>query len=67
MAIEEHIKSYSDLLLSSKNIVFEEPELVKPTFLNRLQQNIVSYPELDINSLSQNEINQIDFVHSILI
>lgn len=49
MAIEEHIRSYSDLILSSKNIVFREHrELVKPTFLNRLQQILFLTVELVI-------------------
>ena len=64
MAIEEHIRSYSDLLLSSKNIVFRGAPGTGKTYLSK---QIASYiasngRTSDINSLSQNEINQIDFV-----
>lgn len=64
MAIEEHIRSYSDLLLSSKNIVFRGAPGTGKTYLSKqIAANIVSNGRTsDINSLSQNEINQIDFV-----
>lgn len=64
MAIEEHIKSYSDLLLSSKNIVFRGAPGTGKTYLSKqIAANIVSNGRTsDINSLSQDEINQIDFV-----
>ena len=64
MAIEEHIRSYSDLLLSSKNIVFRgAPETGKTYLSKQIASYIVSNGRTsDINSLSQNEINQIDFV-----
>lgn len=64
MAIEEHIRSYSDLLLSSKNIVFRGAPGTGKTYLSKqIAANIVSNGRTsDINSLSQDEINQIDFV-----
>ena len=64
MAIEEHIRSYSDLLLSSKNIVFRGAPGTGKTYLSKqIASYIVSNGRTsDINSLSQNEINQIDFV-----
>ena len=64
MAIEEHIRSYSDLLLSSKNIVFRGAPGTGKTYLSKqIASNIVSNGRTsDINSLSQDEINQIDFV-----
>ena len=64
MAIEEHIKSYSELLLSSKNIVFRGAPGTGKTYLSKqIAANIVSNGRTsDINSLSQDEINQIDFV-----
>lgn len=64
MAIEEHIRSYSDLLLSSKNIVFLGAPGTGKTYLSKqIASYIVSNGRTsDINSLSQNEINQIDFV-----
>ncbi|UXY41556.1 AAA family ATPase [Granulicatella adiacens] len=64
IAIEEHIKSYSDLLLSSKNIVFRGAPGTGKTYLSKqIAANIVSNGRTsDFNSLSQNEINQIDFV-----
>ena len=64
MAIEEHIRSYSDLLLSSKNIVFRGAPGTGKTYLSKqIASYIVSSGRTsDINSLSQNEINQIDFV-----
>lgn len=63
MAIEEHIRSYSDLLLSSKNIVFRGAPGTGKTYLSKqIAANIVSNGRTsDINSLSQNEINQIGF------
>lgn len=64
MAIEEHIRSYSDLLLSSKNIVFRGAPGTGKTYLSKqIAANIVSNGRTsDINGLSQDEINQIDFV-----
>lgn len=64
MAIEGHIRSYSDLLLSSKNIVFRGAPGTGKTYLSKqIAANIVSNGRTsDINSLSQDEINQIDFV-----
>lgn len=64
MAIEEHIRSYSDLLLSSKNIVFRGAPGTGKTYLSKqIASYIVSNGRTsDINSLSQNEMNQIDFV-----
>ena len=64
MAIEEHIRSYSELLLSSKNIVFRGAPGTGKTYLSKqIAANIVSKGRTsDINNLSQNEINQIDFV-----
>ena len=64
MAIEEHIRSYSDLLLSSKNIVFRGAPGTGKTYLSKqIAANIVSNGRTsDINSLSQDEINKIDFV-----
>ena len=63
MAIEEHIRSYSDLLLSSKNIVFRGAPGTGKTYLSKqIASYIVSNGRTsDINSLSQNEINQIGF------
>ena len=64
VAIEEHIRSYSELLLSSKNIVFRGAPGTGKTYLSKqIAANIVSNGRTsDINSLSQDEINQIDFV-----
>ena len=64
MAIEEHIRSYSELLLTSKNIVFRGAPGTGKTYLSKqIAANIVSNGRTsDINSLSQDEINQIDFV-----
>ena len=64
MAIEEHLRSYSELLLSSKNIVFRGAPGTGKTYLSKqIAANIVSNGRTsDINSLSQDEINQIDFV-----
>lgn len=64
VAIEEHIRSYSNLLLSSKNIVFRGAPGTGKTYLSKqIAANIVSNGRTsDINNLSQNEINQIDFV-----
>ena len=64
MAIEEHIRSYSELLLSSKNIVFRGAPGTGKTYLSKqIAANIVSNGRTsDINSLSQDEINKIDFV-----
>lgn len=64
VTIEEHIRSYSELLLSSKNIVFRGAPGTGKTYLSKqIAANIVSNGRTsDINSLSQDEINQIDFV-----
>ena len=64
MAIEEHIRSYSELLLTTKNIVFRGAPGTGKTYLSKqIAANIVSNGRTsDINNLSQNEINQIDFV-----
>lgn len=64
VAIEEHIRSYSELLLSSKNIVFRGAPGTGKTYVSKqIAANIVSNGRTsDINSLSQDEINQIDFV-----
>ena len=64
MAIEKHIRSYSELLLTSKNIVFRGAPGTGKTYLSKqIAANIVSNGRTsDINSLSQDEINQIDFV-----
>lgn len=64
IAIEEHIKDYSNHLLSAKNIVFRGAPGTGKTYLSKqIAANIVSNGRTsDINSLSQDEINQIDFV-----
>lgn len=64
VAIEDHMRSYSELLLSSKNIVFRGAPGTGKTYLSKqIAANIVSNGRTsDINSLSQDEINQIDFV-----
>ena len=62
--VDAHISSFSKLALSAKNIVFRGAPGTGKTYLSKqIAANIVSNGRTnDINSLSQDEINQIDFV-----
>lgn len=61
---EAYIKNYSELLLSAKNIVFRGAPGTGKTYLSKqIAANIVSNGRTsDIISLTQDEIDQIDFV-----
>ena len=62
--LDGHISIFSKLVLSAKNVVFRGAPGTGKTYLSKqIAANIVSNGRTnDINSLSQDEINQIDFV-----
>ena len=62
--LDGHISIFSKLVLSAKNVVFRGAPGTGKTYLSKqIAANIVSNGRTnDINGLSQDEINQIDFV-----
>ena len=62
--LDGHISIFSKLVLSAKNVVFRGAPGTGKTYLSKqIAANIVSNGRTnDINALSQDEINQIDFV-----
>ena len=62
--LDGHISIFSKLVLSAKNVVFRGAPGTGKTYLSKqIAANIVSNGRTnDIDSLSQDEINQIDFV-----
>ena len=62
--LDGHISIFSKLVLSAKNVVFRGAPGTGKTYLSKqIAANIVSNGRTnDINTLSQDEINQIDFV-----
>ncbi|MBS7053584.1 MAG: AAA family ATPase [Streptococcus salivarius] len=61
---EPHINSYSELLLSAKNLVFRGAPGTGKTYLSKqIAANIVSNGRTsEVSELSEDEMNQIDFV-----
>ena len=61
---EPHINSYSELLLSVKNLVFRGAPGTGKTYLSKqIAANIVSNGRTsEVSELSEHEMNQIDFV-----
>ena len=64
VTVDNHINSYSELLLSVKNLVFRGAPGTGKTYLSKqIAANIVSNGRTsEVSELSEDEMNQIDFV-----